>query len=276
MIVESAVRAFHLALRQPSVRQIAERIPLVRRLANGWRRRHPFDRQFGTDTSGYVGAEEIVARAGSKLSIFPYCGSQPSILRRALARLPPVNGSTFVDIGCGKGRPLMVASEFPFAHIVGVDLSRELLAVARLNAAAIAQRFPQRTPIHVVEGDALQFLPDDERLVIFLFNPFPREVGEQFVRALERRLAGGRTQLFVALYNPVWADVLDRSPALSRYSAELYAYDRSEIGFGPDLADTLIVWQSTPAAFEPLPGADRGVSVELGGWYAKLRDATPS
>lgn len=129
----------------------------------------------------------------------------------------------------------MVASEFPLAHIVGIDLSRELLAVARLNAAAIAQRFPQRTPIHVVDDDASQFPPADERLVIVLFNPFPREVGEPFVCALER----------------------------------------SEVGFGPDLADTVTVtvWRSSPARFTSLPGAQRGVAIDEGGWYAKLKDA---
>jgi SAM-dependent methyltransferase len=272
-IVDSAVTSIHLFLRQPAVRWLAERTPLVRRMANGWRRKHPFDRQFGTDTSGYVGAEEILARASLNQDIFPYCGSQPSILRRALAGLPPVNGYTFLDLGCGKGRPSMVASEFPFSDIVGVDISRELLEVARQNAAIIQRRFPDRTPIRAVESDALKFMPDNERIVVFLFNPFPREVGVQLVQGIEKRLADGRTQMFIVSYNPVWASVIDASPAFTRYSAELYAYDRSEIGFGPDLADTVVVWQSTPAQFTPLPGASRGVSIEGGGWYAKLRDA---
>lgn len=263
VLVDSAVRTMHLALRQPA----------VRRWANGWRRQHPFDRQHGTDTSGYVGADDILARASSSLKIFPYCGSQPSILRRALAGLPPVAGATFVDIGCGKGRPLMVASEFPFADIVGVDISRELLEVARRNAALIRQRFPERTPIRAIERNALEVLPENQRLVISLFNPFPREVGEQLLKGLEKRLADGRTQMFVVSYNPVWASVLDASPAFTRYSAELYAYDRSEIGFGPDLADTVVVWQSTPARFPAMPGAGRVVYIEGGGWYAKLTDA---
>ena len=32
---------------------------------------------------------------------------------------------TFIDVGCGKGRALLLASEFPFRRIVGVELSPE-------------------------------------------------------------------------------------------------------------------------------------------------------
>jgi tRNA1(Val) A37 N6-methylase TrmN6 len=66
--------------------------------------------------------------------ILPYAGSQPSIVRAGIALLPDHNQYAFVDLGCGKGRALMVASEFSFARLVGVEisLSRRSRAATRL------------------------------------------------------------------------------------------------------------------------------------------------
>lgn len=270
---DSLLRKSHALLHWPPVRRLVLRVPLVRRVYGGWDRKHPFDRQFGTDTSGFMSIEEINARASEDLQINPYAGSQPSIVRRALAGLPDVAGYTFVDLGCGKGRPLVVASEFPFADIVGVDISPDLVKVARENASIIRRSFPERTPIRLVEGNAFNFMPESERIVFFLYNSFPREGVQELVRGIERRVAAGGTQLFVVSYNPVWASVLDQSRSLVRYSAERYAYGARELGFGPDRADTVIVWQSAPAVFPALPGADREVTICNGGWHAMLNDA---
>ena len=40
---------------------------------------------------------------------------------------------TFVDYGLGKGRVLMLATEYPFKRIVGVEFSESLDRTARQN-----------------------------------------------------------------------------------------------------------------------------------------------
>ena len=37
---------------------------------------------------------------------------------------------SFVDFGCGKGKALLLASELPFASIIGAELPRKLIDVA--------------------------------------------------------------------------------------------------------------------------------------------------
>ena len=49
----------------------------------GWYRVHPFDRFYGTDTSGYVRAGQL-PEGTSSVHAMPYAGSQPSIVRAAL------------------------------------------------------------------------------------------------------------------------------------------------------------------------------------------------
>ena len=77
---------------------------------------------------------------------------------------------TFVDIGCGKGRALLLAEEYPFRKIIGVEFSRRLAKIAAANAAKSARSASQwftPTPAN------FNFPP--EPLVVFLYNPFSGE-----------------------------------------------------------------------------------------------------
>ena len=143
------------ALRMPTVRRAVARLPNASSLHSDarqtppWDRVHPFDIEHGTDTSGFVAVADLdqLKHEAARARSLPYAGSQPSIVRAVLATLQPLELFTFVDLGCGKGRPLLVASEYPFREIIGVELSASLAKIAQRNGDLIKQRFPERTPI---------------------------------------------------------------------------------------------------------------------------------
>ena len=155
---------------------------------SGWDAVHPFDRIHGTHTSGFVSADQLPAQEAARAHAVFYAGSQPSVLREGLKALPPLQTCTFVDLGCGKGRPLLVASEFPFWDILGVELSPDLAKVAERNAAIIAERFPDRTPIRIAVGDASNFPIPSGDVVLFLYNPFGAELIAKVVQRVEAAL----------------------------------------------------------------------------------------
>jgi len=174
----------------------------------------------------------------------PYAGSQPSIVRAALDALPPLQSFTFVDLGCGKGRPLLVASEFPFRDIIGVELSAALVAIAERNAELIAQRFPQRTPIRIICADATQFQFPAGNLVIFMYNPFGSEAVATVAEAVDAAIASDSNRtVYVVYYNPVAGHRFDASPLLQRALAVTLPYGSDELGYGPDSDDPVIIWQ---------------------------------
>lgn len=218
---------------------------------------HPFDREFGTDTSGQVSPDHLTADLALASQMQAYIGAQPSIVRRVLACLPDPTGYAFVDIGCGKGRPLVVASETRFASITGVEISSDLIRVARHNAATIARRFPTRTTIAVVEGNATEYRLGHDRVVLFYYHAFGRDALSTFVASMERQLGDRRRHVLFVYVNPVDADVLDASPSFSRWMTEAFPYAPEEIGFGPDTHDTVAIWQSMPSRYAPLPSAAR-------------------
>lgn len=254
----------------PQVKPMLERVPLVRRIYSGWDRVHPFDAAHGVDASGFMPAAECAGDSPLAARINPYGGSQPSIVRATLASLPEPERYSFVDIGCGKGRPLVVASEFPFQRVVGIELAPQLAAVARVNAAAVAAQHPTRTAIEIEVGDATQVAPPTQCVVYFLYNSFDQTLVTALIENLERQLQERLQHAFFVYYNPVHSAVLDASPCFARWSSRTLPYAAEELGYGPDIEDTVLIWQSLPQRYPAQADADRKVRVGPTGWSSLI------
>ncbi len=259
-------RTLYVALWAPLVKPVLGRVPLLRRIYNGWARAHPFDAAHGVDTSGFVPAVQCASAGVLAAQISPYGGSQPSIVRTVLASLPAPERYAFVDIGCGKGRPLIVAAEFPFRRLVGVELAPRLAQVARANAAIVAAQHPGRTPIEILVGDATAVSPPAERVVYFMYHAFNHALVRALVANLEQQLRNRLQHAFFVYYNPVHGEVLDQSPHFARWSAQTLPYAAEELGYGPDHQDTLVIWQSLPGAYPAQAGVERRVAVNRSQW----------
>jgi SAM-dependent methyltransferase len=258
------------ALWSPSIRPVLIGMPFVRRIYDGWARVHPFDTAHGVETSGSVSAAECAPDAALAAQISPYGGSQPSIVRHGLLTLPDHERYAFVDLGCGKGRPLVVASELPFRRLLGVELSPRIAAVARANAEAVARRYPDRTPIDIAVGDATAVSPPAQDVVYFMYHPFGRSLVRALVDNIVGELDHRLRHAFFVYYNPVHGDVLDQSPQFARWSAEIVPYAPEELGYGPDLRDAVVIWQTLPTRYPARAGADRRIVVDHSGSSAGL------
>ncbi len=169
---------------------------------------HPFDRAHQVDTSGLVRGETIDSGSLSDLYITGYYGISPSTLEQALERLPePVDAYTFVDLGCGKGRALLVAAKSPFRRLVGVEISPELAQIAQANTSREAR-------ISVEQGDAARFSFPAEPLVIFLYHPFLPPVLRKVLRNLKQARAGSPHPTFLLYANPAYQRVIAKFPFL--------------------------------------------------------------
>jgi SAM-dependent methyltransferase len=255
----------------PSVKRTLIGRPFIGKLYPGLERTHPFDMAYGIDTSGKVPVERISPDPQLRMSIVPYMASQPGIIRQALATLGNVEDYGFADLGCGKGRVTIVGSEFPFRAIMGVELSPDLAEIARTNAGIVARNFPHRAKIDIFEANAVDYSFPDGKLVVFMYHSFGRELVSRLVKKFESRLSSGLTHLFFVYYNPVHGDLFDASPAFQRWYAESIPYDASEIGYGPDTSDAVIIWQSCAGAKEtPYNRAVRPIIVTKHLWRADL------
>lgn len=165
---------------------------------------HPFDRALGVDTSGFIPGEALVNGSPSDFYTTAYYGISPSSLAEAIRNVPTApQWMTFVDVGCGKGRALLVAAQFGFRGIVGVELSPELCRVAERNTAGDSR-------IRIVECDATEVEYPEGPLLLFLYHPFLAPVLKRVMRSLESQLSRKPREVFVLYANPSYPRVMAR------------------------------------------------------------------
>ncbi len=121
----------------------------------------------------------------------------------------------FVDVGCGKGLVMLLASSRPFQKIIGVEASQQLCDIARSNLDAYESSSQRCTDLEVYEGDALEFPMPDQDTVYYMCNPFGPVVLEQFFDRLEASLRAHPRRVLVVYDNPDPAySVLERHRVL--------------------------------------------------------------
>ena len=153
----------------------------------------------------------------------PYQPTEPALFREMMAGLAiDFREFTFIDIGSGKGRALLLASQYPFREIVGVELIRDLHCAAEENIAAWRAQSPARqvASIEVLCMDARAFVFPKTPLVVYLFNPLPEPALRRVIRNLEDSWKDAPRALWIIYHNPLLEDVLTKSELLIKELVE--------------------------------------------------------
>jgi SAM-dependent methyltransferase len=144
----------------------------------------------------------------------PYQPTEPALFAEmmdAVASLVGDNGFrdvTFIDIGSGKGRALLLAADYPFRRIVGVELLPELDRIAKDNIANYKSECQKCFAIESISGDASQFQFPDEPMLVYLFNPLPEAGLRKMIANLHRSLLDRPRKVHVLYHNPLLERVL--------------------------------------------------------------------
>lgn len=187
---------------------------------------HPFDLAHGTETSGLLSGK-IIARgtAHEPEDLTAYYGIAPSILRavldlwlRELHPQAPIERTVFLDVGAGKGRAMLIASEYPFLRVDGIELNPTLAEITRRNIAVweSAPQSPMLSPLQLHEDDATQRPLPNEPLLAHLFHPFEDRLLRRFLRHVEKDLTEQPRALDLLYVNAEHDSLLDRHPAFER------------------------------------------------------------
>jgi len=151
--------------------------------------RHPFDLEWGVRTSGLIAGRDLKTGHRHDRHTTAYYGVAPSVFTALVKRWRRSKPSarleefTFVDLGAGMGRAVLLASTLPFRQVIGVELHPTLERIARKNVALWRKAGRAQTPINLICGDAVEFEWPQGPCLAFLFNPF----GEKVMRGLLER-----------------------------------------------------------------------------------------
>jgi len=148
---------------------------------------------------------------------------EPELFREIMGTLAiDFSQFTFIDIGSGKGRALLLAAEYPFRRIIGIELLPELDLIARQNIAKIAQTpaalsNAAQSNIETVCGNAVDCSFPNEPLLVFFFNPLPEAELKATLANLERSVREHPREVLVVYANPVLAGVFQGCRWLERW-----------------------------------------------------------
>jgi hypothetical protein len=165
---------------------------IAHRLALRW------DREHGVDTAGSIQLSSLtIVGPNRKYGNEAVCTS-PKTFDFMMQGLPrDVTSFTFIDVGAGKSRTLLLASHYNFKKIIGVEFAKELTACAARNIASFRCERQSCRDLGIIEADATAFEFPDTPLVLFFYNPFARNVFDIVLGNIAASLKAQRRDCYI-------------------------------------------------------------------------------
>ncbi|MBI1179533.1 MAG: hypothetical protein GC201_03180 [Alphaproteobacteria bacterium] len=188
-----------------------------------WTRDADFDERYGVDTARPVEVSELREDAEAARFAHRYQATSVEVIRSVIGSLGiDFERYSFIDYGSGKGRVLLVASDFPFRRIVGVEFSRQLHEICRANIARYRGDGQRCFDLESVHTDAGTFAPPDGPLVCYFYNPFGRDLMARVAATLADRAARDGQPVLAVYVEPELAEA---------FSADRWTVERREPGY---------------------------------------------
>ncbi len=142
-----------------------------------------------------------------------YLPTPVMLVRWVLDLLPaPLDKTTFVDYGSGRGRVLLCAAQYPFKAVAGVEFADELYAAAQKNLAGLDPALVKCGAIGNTHGDAADFAVPDGAAVLFFFNPFEEHLMAQVRNKIATSYRADPRPLTIVYLNPRQRRLFDSDP----------------------------------------------------------------
>jgi hypothetical protein len=172
------------------VKRLLRRLVYKQAAKNGVK--HPFDVSNCVETSGLLETAQLVSGHPNDVFNTAYFGVPPSRFRNAIERwqatpeAPHMQLCQLIDIGCGKGRAVLLGSAMPFREVIGVELHPELARIANANLDRWSTRADAVSPASIVCADAPSVIGSllNGATLLYVYNPFRPPVLRQMLRAI--------------------------------------------------------------------------------------------
>lgn len=164
---------------------------------------HQFDLQHGVETTQRVHLTDLEIDSPNWIHADGYWPTPPRVFEDALSGLNSTfENLVFIDFGSGKGRVLLMASEFPFRKITGVEFSSQLHAIAEENIRRYQSSTQKCRDVTSVCADFTQFPIPSDPLFVFLYNPASLEITSALARNIAQSLREHPREMWVLYVTP--------------------------------------------------------------------------
>lgn len=167
--------------------------------------------KYGARTFLPVDLNKLTIINGDKSKSSRYEAVNFFLIEKLFETLPQFSSNTsIVDLGCGKGRVLLVAAHYGFTNITGIDFAVELCIEAIKNMEKVSSKFP-KIKWNIINSNVIDYdiKPDDS--VFFMFNPFTQDIITILLNKLENSCHQHPRSIYFLYTNPYYKEVLIRN-----------------------------------------------------------------
>ena len=171
------------------------------------------ERLFFVPTKGHVPLAGLTLRGNNRASGHDYKPTPNFVFKWALAAVAEedIGRMSFVDYGAGKGRVMLLASQYPFTQVGGIEFAEELHDNATMNIAQFPRSRMKCRNVECVLDDVVNITPLDGAAVHYFFNPFAPEIFTEVLKGIVASYHVRPRRLYVILIDMDAADLMHKT-----------------------------------------------------------------
>jgi len=184
-------------------------------LAKGFRHRGPtntlkviysnykdvdFDRNFKTSTSGELDPSRFGLDSPYVENATIYAPTRAVPFRNLLRRLEIHKELQFVDYGAGKGRAMLLAADYGFKKIRGIEFYDKLCLVAKENIKKFEDKYPD-VCFEILHQDVASYEVASNDSVFYFFDPFEKIVMDICIKNIMKSHALNPRKMHLIYHN---------------------------------------------------------------------------
>jgi SAM-dependent methyltransferase len=162
-----------------------------------------FDLRYGTDTSSKEKSVDPEVTNVTAADAIRYAPTRARHFHALMHDFGFPHGSVFVDVGCGKGKVLLMAMGYPFKRVVGVEFSSRLCNIARNNVERYCRKKSLSNMVAIHHCDIVDYDIKLDENVFYFYNPFNERVMTRVIDNIARSQHQYPRPIWLLYYNPI-------------------------------------------------------------------------
>lgn len=159
-----------------------------------------YDWRMGIQSRGEIDSERLGL---PNPEYYRYEGTSYRDFRRTMKHIKVRPGEdVFIDYGSGKGRVLIMAVEYPFRKVIGLEISSDLNAIAQSNLKRARKKFKCNN-IEIITCDATQYILPTDVTVVYMYNPCGGDMLVQVLQRIHESLLAAQRKITLMFMHPV-------------------------------------------------------------------------
>ncbi len=188
-----------------------------------------FDMKYDIETRHHISSKDLKIESKNKEFAFRY---EPIPNKDFYASMKYLNIQheeyVFIDVGAGKGRALLLASDYPFKEFIGIEFSKEVYNIANSNINKFISINKKNYNYNLLYMDATEYTFPNENIILFLYNPFDGQVLYNFIDNIKQHIESTTKDFIIIYHYPMYSDLYNKQSFLKlKVSTEKYCiYER--------------------------------------------------